>query len=94
MSQKLNSVFPEATSIPKQVQIPPNLEQREYLVDGQMLTWNGDLSPVASPVCVKEGNEFKQQIIGSTPLLTSKEALDAMEAAVKAYDQGAVCLLF
>lgn len=88
MSQKLNSIFPEATSIPKQVQIPTYIEQREYLVDGQMLTWNGELSPVASPVCLKEGTEFKQQIIGSTPLLTSKEALDAMEAAVKAYDQG------
>jgi glyceraldehyde-3-phosphate dehydrogenase (NADP+) len=53
-----------------------------------MLTWNGDVSPVASPVCLKEGSEYKQKIIGSTPLLTSKEALEAMEAAVKAYDQG------
>ncbi len=88
MNQKLSAVFPEATSVPKQVQIPPSLEQREYLVDGQMLIWNGELSPVASPVCLKEGNQFKQQIIGSTPLLTSKEALHAMEAAVKAYDLG------
>jgi glyceraldehyde-3-phosphate dehydrogenase (NADP+) len=64
------------------------MEQREYLIDGRMINWQGEMSPVASPVCVKEGEAYKQEIIGSTPLLTSVEALNALDAAVRAYDQG------
>lgn len=88
MNEKLATLFPEEKSIPAAVQLPGYLEQREYLIGGELLTWPGELSPVASPVCIKEGSGYKQKIIGSTPLLTSKEALQAMEAAVKAYDQG------
>lgn len=88
MNEKLATLFPEEKSIPAAVQLPSYLEQREYLIGGELLTWPGELSPVASPVCIKEGSGYKQKIIGSTPLLTSKEALQAMEAAVKAYDQG------
>jgi len=43
---------------------------------------------VLSPVFLKEGNEFTQKVIGSTPLLTSKESLEALDAAVNAYDLG------
>ncbi len=88
MNEKLSSLFPEEKFIPANVQLPNYIEQREYLIDGELLTWQGELSPVASPVCIKEGNSYKQKVIGSTPLLTSKEALAAMEAAVKAYDLG------
>ena len=82
------SLFPEEKSIPSSVKLPDNNEQREYLIDGKMLTWQGEMNPVVSPVFVRDGNEFKQKTIGTTPLLTSKEALLALDAAVKAYDQG------
>jgi len=88
MSEFLSSLFPEEKTIPAAVTLPGYMEQREYLIDGKMITWQGDMSPVASPVCVREGNESKQKIIGSTPLLTSKEALAALDGAVRAYDQG------
>ncbi len=84
----LDNLFPEYTSVPASVQLPGFLEQREYLLNGKMVTWQGDMSPVASPVFLREGDTLKQQIIGSTPLLTSKEALEALDAAVSAYDQG------
>ena len=41
-----------------------------------------------SPVCLQEGDQLKQQVIGHTPLLTTKESLEALDAAVKAYDLG------
>lgn len=88
MSEVLTNLFPEEKTIPASVTLSGYLEQREYLIDGKMVTWQGDMSPVASPVCVREGNESKQKIIGSTPLLTSKEALAALDAAVRAYDLG------
>jgi len=88
MSKSLSNLFPDESAIPTAVKLPDYMEQREYLLDGKMITWQGEMSPVASPVFVRKDGELKQQIIGSTPLLTSKEALAALDAAVNAYDQG------
>ena len=80
-------LFPESHSIPPPFQINYT-EQREYLINGKLKDWQGALSPVLSPVFVKEANGHKQQVIGSTPLLTAHEALHALDAAVSAYDLG------
>jgi glyceraldehyde-3-phosphate dehydrogenase (NADP+) len=88
MSQITENVFPLENNIPEQFRISQVIEQREYLIGGELKIWNGNLSPVASPICVKENSGYKQKIIGSTPLLTSKESLEALDAAVKAYDMG------
>lgn len=88
MSKLLSAVFPEEKNIPNQFKLTERLEQREYLVNGEMRTWSGKLSPVLSPVFVKERDKYIQKEIGATPLLTSQDALEAMEAAVKAYDFG------
>jgi glyceraldehyde-3-phosphate dehydrogenase (NADP+) len=88
MSQFLSNVFPQESNIPERFRIDNAVEQREYLIGGEMKTWTGNLNPVLSPVFVREGNEYKQKVIGSTPLLTSKESLEALDAAVKAYDLG------
>lgn len=88
MSQLLNSVFPEESIIPDHLKIQQPIEQREYLINGELKTWTGNLNPVLSPVFVRHGEELKQQVIGSTPLLTTKESLEALDAAVKAYDLG------
>ena len=84
----LQTFFPDEAAIPAAVNLPQFIEQREYLIDGKLKRWEGELNPVASPVFVKKGNAYEQKVIGSTPLLTSKEALEALDAAVKAYDQG------
>lgn len=83
-----SALFPEEKSIPASVKLPTHNEQREYLVNGKMLIWPGDMNPVACPIFMRAGTEYKQKIIGSTPLLTSKEALQALDAAVRAYDLG------
>ncbi len=88
MSEVLTNLFPEEKNIPAAAMLAGFMEQREYLIDGKMVTWQGDMNPVASPVFVRDGSELKQKIIGSTPLLTAKEALEALDAAVHAYDHG------
>ncbi|MCU0419336.1 MAG: NADP-dependent glyceraldehyde-3-phosphate dehydrogenase [Cyclobacteriaceae bacterium] len=88
MTDFLNDLFPEESAIPAHAQIPARIDQREYLVGGALVTWPGDQAPVLSPVFLKTKNGSEQKVLGSTPLLTSKEALEAMEAAVKAYDLG------
>ncbi|RAW02677.1 NADP-dependent glyceraldehyde-3-phosphate dehydrogenase [Pseudochryseolinea flava] len=88
MSEFLATIFPEEKNIPEQFRINETVDQREYLINGEMKIWNGNLNPVLSPVFIKEGNEYKQKVIGSTPLLTTKESLEALDAAVKAYNLG------
>src|SRR5687768_4708479 len=88
MSELLTSVFPQESAIPDQFKIGKAIEQREYLIGGELKTWTGNLNPVLSPVCIKEGGQLAQQVIGHTPLLTSNESLEALNAAVRAYDLG------
>lgn len=88
MSQFLSNVFPVEASIPDSVKLSQPIEQREYLVNGVTKIWDGPLSPVLSPVFVKTPQGYEQKIIGSTPLLTEKEALDALDGAMQAYDNG------
>src|SRR5688500_4477253 len=88
MSQILANVFPAEDAIPEAFRLSQPIDQREYLVGGELRTWTGNLNPVLSPVFVKEGAGYTQKVIGSTPLLTTKESLEALDAAVKAYDLG------
>lgn len=88
MSQLLHSIFPAEDAIPPQFRIQEPIEQREYLINGELKTWTGNLNPVMSPVCLRSGKDLVQPVIGRTPLLTTKESLEALDAAVKAYDLG------
>lgn len=88
MSDFLSNLFPAEKDIPAQFQLPHYLEQREYLIGGELRRWSGTVNPVGSPVFLKDGTGYKQKVIGSTPLLTKLEALQALDAAVKAYDLG------
>ena len=88
MNNSLTEIFPTESSIPDQYKITSYLEQREYLIDGELKIWQGELSPVKSPVFVKDGNSHSQKILGSTPLLNEEEAMKALQAAVKAHDLG------
>ncbi len=88
MSEFLSNLFPTEESIPASFRLPNFIEQREYLINGELRRWNGDLNPVASPIFLKQGEKYEQKIIGSTPLLTSTESLQALDAAVAAYDLG------
>jgi glyceraldehyde-3-phosphate dehydrogenase (NADP+) len=84
----LSTIFPAEASIPKTFQLISRIDQREYMVEGKLRMWEGDLNPVMSPVCVSTPQGYEQKIIGSTPLLTKKEALEALDAAVRAIDLG------
>src|SRR5690606_8194330 len=58
------------------------------LSNGEMLTWTGQISEVFSPICVKTKKGLERKRIGSYPVCTEKESMVALEAAVKAYDNG------
>ncbi len=88
MTNYLENIFPDESSIPSSVKLSKPIEQREYLVNGITKIWDGPLNAVLSPVFAKNGTGYEQKKIGSTPLLTSIESLEALEAATLAYNNG------
>ncbi len=88
MDRLLDSLFPSAENIPQAWRLEAPLEQRDYLVNGELRRWDGPLATVRSPVWLKDGNEEHQVVLGSAPLLDADTALTALDAAVQAYDKG------
>lgn len=88
IKEKIQSLFSTEKSIPEEFRLEGPVNQHEYLVNGQLRRWDGPMQQVLSPVCIKTKACIVQKELGSFPLLTEKEALDALDAAVKAYDNG------
>lgn len=87
-ANRLNSLFPRLAEIPEQYRPAEPIEQRDYLVDGQLRTWEGPLATVRSPVFLATEQGDRQVILGSTPQLDAEAALVALDAAVRAYANG------
>lgn len=81
-------LFIAESQIPEAFRLEKELHQSEYLCNGQMKPWNGDRHTVLSPICIKTANGLERKVIGSYPICGQKEADEALEAAVKAYDNG------
>ena len=88
VSQKLKNLFPTAEEVPKEWDITTPIHQRDYLLDGKIVHWEGPVQEVYSPIFIREGNELKPKLLGSYPLIGEIEALEALESAQKAYDSG------
>ncbi len=84
---ELNSLFVDENQVPAEYRIE-ELHQREYLVNGEMRPWDGEVSDVYSPICIPGPDGLQRKLIGSYPLGTEKEAMDALEAAEAAYNNG------
>ncbi|MNO19182.1 NADP-dependent glyceraldehyde-3-phosphate dehydrogenase [compost metagenome] len=84
----LSTLFPCAEDVPEAFRLGAPIEQREYLVDGQLRHWNGPVVTVRSPVHLASDVEETQVILGTAPLLDADTALVALDAAVKAYNNG------
>ena len=88
LQTRLENLFPRADEIPEQFRAGPAIEQREYLVNGELRQWQGPLAPVLSPVSLKTDAGLESVVLGSTPLMDADTAMTALDAAVKAYDRG------
>jgi acyl-CoA reductase-like NAD-dependent aldehyde dehydrogenase len=85
---QLQKMFVAEEEIPTEHRIE-QLHQREYLVNGEMRPWNGDVAEVYSPVCIPDANGIPQRkLIGTYPVCGEPEAMEAMEAALTAYNNG------
>ncbi len=87
IKERIEGIFPEAGEIPAEARVTP-LEQKDHLIDGRIKAWTGPRQEVYSPVCLRGKKGPERVRLGSYPLMTEKEALEALDAAVKAYDDG------
>lgn len=90
--KKIEQMFPAADRIPLEADFAPNGGAYDggmlYLVNGELKRWSGAGENVLSPVCVTKNGETARRAMGPAAMLTTEVALDAMHAAVRAYDRG------
>src|SRR5215213_2007199 len=87
-SEQLEKIFVTEEEIPAEFKLPSEVNQRTILWNGKMIQWDGAVQEVYSPVCVRTNEGLKRKLIGTYPVCTQKEAMEALAAAVAAYDNG------
>lgn len=85
---ELENLFPSEEQIPTDYNLTDPIEQREYLVNGEMRAWAGKTQDVWSPVYVKTANGLEQKRIGSYPITDPADAMEVLDSAVKAFNHG------
>ena len=86
--EQLNSIFVKEDQIPELHRLAGELNQREYLSNGEMRAWDGEVHTVVSPICIQTSEGFERKVIGTYPLCTEKEAMESLAAAEAAYNNG------
>jgi acyl-CoA reductase-like NAD-dependent aldehyde dehydrogenase len=85
---ELEKIFVAEDQIPEKHRLNAPINQREFLSNGEMVQWEGPFHEVYSPICVHTEQGLQRKLIGSYPVCTEAEAMDALKAAVAAYDNG------
>lgn len=78
--------MPVTPPIPESVRLEAPIDQRQYLVNGELCTWDGPVSEVYSTI--SDAEPYAPTVLGSIPTMGEAEALEALEAAMQAYDKG------
>lgn len=86
--ENLKEIFVEKCQIPAEYLPKPfPFNQNNYLINGELREWNGENNEVLSPIYIKEGETFTRSI-GRYPMMGGEEAIEALDAAVNAYNNG------
>ena len=72
--------------IPDQYKIKKEIVQNQFLVNGKLVDWNGDLSPVYSTI--SSSKKYNPTKLGEIPSLGKEEAILALDSACDAFDNG------
>lgn len=87
-TEQLEKIFVTEEEIPEEYKLSSEADQRTYLSNGEMKQWDGEVHEVYSPVCIRTAEGLKRKLIGTYPVCTQAEAMQALDAAVAAYDNG------
>jgi glyceraldehyde-3-phosphate dehydrogenase (NADP+) len=72
--------------IPEEFKISALLNQEMYLVNGELKKWTGQTTPVYSTISSTEN--YEPTLLGSIPFMGETEAMEAVDAAAAAYNNG------
>ena len=73
-------------TIPAPYKITSLLHQNTYLVDGELKVWDGEKTEVYSTISSTQ--DYKPTLLGTIPNLGEAQAMETLNAALKAYDRG------
>jgi len=73
-------------SIPQSFKITETIDQHSYLVNGELKKWDGDRTEIFSTI--SSTSKYKPTLLGSIPNMGEAQAMEALDAALSAYDQG------
>lgn len=85
---RFENFFPTEAQIPSEYNLTEPIEQREYLVNGKMRAWAGKTQDVWSPIYIQTPEGLVQKRIGSYPITEPSDAMETLDAAVKAFNNG------
>lgn len=85
--KKIESIFASKSAIPELYSANFPIEQREYLINGELKLWSDDFQKVYSPLFVRNNNEY-DNYIGFYPKMDKNTALNALNAACEAFNFG------
>lgn len=88
LTETIRSKFVKAEDIPAEFALGQEVNQRQYLSNGELKTWDGEVHEVLSPVCIATADGLKRKLIGTYPVCTEKEAMESLDGAVAAYNNG------
>jgi glyceraldehyde-3-phosphate dehydrogenase (NADP+) len=88
LAGRLSRIFLSANQIPPEFRVDARDYERLYLLDGQLRPWEGPLADVSSPLCLQEAGILQRPIIGHVPAMDASTAMAALEAALRAWDNG------
>lgn len=67
----------------------PFINQEEYLVNGAFKTWNGPFNEIHAAICKPtSGEKLERILIGKIPKTGLPEAMECLESAERAYENG------
>ena len=72
--------------IPQEFEITEKIKQDNYLINGNLVKWDGEFSPVYSTI--SSTPEYKPTLLGEIPSLGKDEAIKALDSACNAFDKG------
>jgi len=89
---RIDGLFPRIEDIPPAADLAPNggtyADGDLYLIDGEVRRWTGESQEVTSPVCVTRDGTTARRLLGRHAALSREEALSALAAATRAFDNG------
>lgn len=86
--EKLLSAFPVSEDVPGEYFETVPREYPFYLVDGELLRWEGEMEDVYSAVLTCRDDGLLPLFLGRCPLLDEQTVMQAVQAASNAYDNG------